>query len=880
MEVRPTKADAAAGGAGLARGAAADVAALPEHLVALPGRWSVWRTACLRSAGFPAAQVLKLSSPACRDAAEKVSAAEAELDAARGHALAEVNRRLDEMRRTGEWEEKARRAPLVSALQALKAGKVPGPVAGEPGFDAHLDACRDARRHVEEATAAYRAAYDEGVREVSRAVRELLRDERFSEAMIWQNRQAHHLVKRGLLRDEDSGDEPRRGSKQRQSEELIAFYAQRYCVKNDSIGFFGPIGWADLRPPAGGLTARPGPDIMAERHVYFEGWCIDALAEKFSAGEARRWAAPRRLPYVRFEGNALYLPLATRPTLLTSKQTAVLGACDRQHTAAELAARLAGDPSSGLRDEEEVYRVLSTLETRGLIKWGFEVPLAPRPERELRRQFERIGDEALRAEALGALDEIEAGRAAVEAAAGDPGRLDAALAAMEESFTRLTATAATRSEGRTYAARTLVYEDGRRDVEVGLGPDVLGELAPALSLMLTSARWMSAQLGEVYEAAFRDAYRELRGRAGAQVVEAMDFWVVVQPLLYDMRSVRPADSVPPLFEERWAQVLGLPREGRRLRYTSAELLPRVRAAFDAAGPGWPQARYHSPDVMIAAASPEAVSRGDYEFVLGEMHVASNTLGANLFVTQHPEPEALHGYVASDLADVRLHFVIPKNWPDQTLRTLQVLIAPGAHRVEVTHDAICPEGVTSVPVRDLVVDEQGGELVLRTRDSRLVFNMREALGDALSRLAINALNILPREAHTPRITIDRLVVCRESWRRPAGGLEFAYVKDEAERFLAARRWARAEGLPDRVFVKAPVEVKPVYIDLASTIYVDMFAKLIRRTAEGDSPEALITLSEMLPGVEQSWLPDAEGRRYASEFRVVARDQSGVGSPEAR
>jgi hypothetical protein len=880
MEVTSTETAETSRGPGLAHGGAAALAPLPEHLVALPGeQWSVWRTACLRSAGFPAAQVLRLSSPACIAAAEKVLAAESESEAARGRALAAVNSRLDELRRTGEWEEKGRRAPLVSALQALKGGKLPGPVASEGGLDSYLDACRDARRGREEAEADYRAAYDEAVREVSRAVRDFLRDERFSEAMIWQNRQAHHLVKRALLREEE-GDEPRRSSKQRQSEELIAFYVQRYCVKNDSIGFFGPIGWADLRPPVGGLTARPGPDIMAERHVYFEGWCIDALAEKFSAGEGRRWAMPRRLPYVRFEGNALHLPMTTRPTLLSSKQAAVLGACDRRHTAAELAARLAGDPSSGFGDEEEVYRLLTALEARGLIKWSFEIPLAPRPERELRRQFERIGDEGLRAEALAALDELEAGRAAVEAAAGDVARLDAALAALEESFTRLTAESATRAEGRTYAARTLVYEDGRRDVEVGVGPDVLGELAPPLSLMLTSARWLSARLGEIYEEAFGEVYRTLSRRKGSSVIEAMDFWVAVQPLLYDMQSVRPADSVPPLFEERWAQVLGLPREGQQLQYTSAELLPRVRDAFDARGPGWLQARHHSPDVMIAAASPEAVNRGDYQFVLGEMHVASNTLSSNLFVTQHPEPEALQRYVASDLADVRLHFVIPKSWPDQTLRTLQVLIPPGALRVEVTHDAVCAEGFTSLPVRELVVEEQGGELLLRTRDSRISFGLMEAVGDAFSRLAINALNILPRAAHTPRVTIDRLVVCRETWRRPAGELDFAYVKDEAERFLAARRWARSVGLPDHIFVKVPVEVKPVYIDLSSTIYVDMFAKLIRRTAEGDSPDALVTLSEMLPGVEQSWLPDADGRRYASEFRVVARDLCGGGPAEAR
>jgi len=31
-----------------------------------------------------------------------------------------------------------------------------------------------------------------------------------------------------------------------------------------------------------------------------------------------------------------------------------------------------------------------------------------------------------------------------------------------------------------------------------------------------------------------------------------------------------------------------------------------------------------------------------------------------------------------------------------------------------------------------------------------------------------------------------------------------------------------------------------------------------------------VSEMLPGIDEVWLPDNEGRCYASEFRIVAVD----------
>ena len=54
-----------------------------------------------------------------------------------------------------------------------------------------------------------------------------------------------------------------------------------------------------------------------------------------------------------------------------------------------------------------------------------------------------------------------------------------------------------------------------------------------------------------------------------------------------------------------------------------------------AGPAWSLARYFSPDVLIAADGEEALRRGDYEIVLGEVH-ASNTLLYSCFVALHPD----------------------------------------------------------------------------------------------------------------------------------------------------------------------------------------------------------------------------------------------------
>jgi hypothetical protein len=152
-----------------------------------------------------------------------------------------------------------------------------------------------------------------------------------------------------------------------------------------------------------------------------------------------------------------------------------------------------------------------------------------------------------------------------------------------------------------------------------------------------------------------------------------------------------------------------------------------------------------------------------------------------------------------------------------------------------------------------------------------------MGEPLTLATVNAFDVLPEMAHGPRVSIDRLVVGRERWRLSAAQLEFARIESESERFLAARRWAKARGLPRQVFLKSSLEVKPIYLDFASPISIKLASKIIRHAAEHVGAEASLTASEMLPTIEETWLPDAEGNRYACELRFAAVDPRSRSAP---
>jgi hypothetical protein len=117
----------------------------------------------------------------------------------------------------------------------------------------------------------------------------------------------------------------------------------------------------------------------------------------------------------------------------------------------------------------------------------------------------------------------------------------------------------------------------------------------------------------------------------------------------------------------------------------------------------------------------------------------------------------------------------------------------------------------------------------------------------------------------------MVISRESWRFTGGSLSFAEEKNEARRFVRARWWRAEAGLPRFVFVVSPTEPRPFFVDFDSPLYVNILAKSIRRLARKD-PSAHLTITEMLPTPEQTWLTDDNGAHYTSELRFVAVDES--------
>lgn len=706
--------------------------------------------------------------------------------------------------------------------------------------------------------------YDEALRQAlarsSAALTEVCADPLLREAVTWQNPDMLVALD-GLLRT----DPTVRNKPRRKREIAVLRYWQRYCGKAETIGFFGPVCWGRIDPDSPATRFTPGPALIDRRVVHFEAWALMAYADRLAEDLAvRRWWAPVLPPHLSVDGRLLRRPLHP-PVELSAVEARLLAGCDGRTCAEELVERVRAAGDTGLRTTADGFLLLDRLVERGLLTWDAGLPNSPRAEQVLAERIAAIGDEEVRATVAAGFDRLRAARDEVAAAAGDPDRLAAALAALNAEFTAVTGRPATRYGGQMYTGRTVLYEETTRGVELAVGSALLDALAAPLAIVLRAARWLTAQVGAGCEQVLAELYAEL---AADGPVRLADMWSLAQGMI--LIPDGPLATAGAAFTARWAELFGLdavPADQSELRLRSADLADRAAALFPADAPGWPTARIHSPDVQIGAASLDALNRGEFQLVLGELHPALTPFDSAVFAPFHPDPVALRAAVDADLGPARVRVLHPEGFPRQTTRTTWHFQGPADRQLGI--DTVRGADVTQlVPSADVRVEPVAGRLYAVLPDGSR-WPLVEIFGHLLSSLLLDSFKLVAPAPTTPRITIDRLVVARRTWRTTVAESGLAGLPDESQRYLAVRRWRARLGLPERVFVKIGSEVKPCYVDLTGPLHAQSLCAMVDAAARS-GPDVTLTVSELLPAPTDAWVTDARGYGYVSELRLQITD----------
>ncbi|GAA0743673.1 lantibiotic dehydratase [Dactylosporangium roseum] len=682
--------------------------------------------------------------------------------------------------------------------------------------------------------------------------------EAFLEALAWQNPPVAAAARAGVLT---------RGKRQRYASRTLAAYLARYAAKNDTVGFYGPCGWGAWNAAGTevGFVTAPDPGASA----FLELWAVRAVAEMLiQRHRLWPWVPPRVAPSAALDDGGAYVFDGSR-IRLDALPAAVLAACDGVRDVDGVAARCTEHAPAAVRRE------IRRMQALGLLTRGFRLSQTRHPERQLRGQLERIADPPARAAALADLDRLIAAVQGVSAACGNAGLVLESLDRLDAVFQELTGAPAQRAAGSYYAGRRVAYQDCVDPHRLRLSDTLLDRVAPALELLLTSARWFSVRVA----ARYLDHAREVMSadgpdRAGgyplARLLDRMadSFWGG-QPSLWGGHA-RPVDSAVAELRSRWTAILRPAPGANRLEVTAGEIRSRVLREFAAAAPGWPSARWHSPDLMIAASSARDLSAGRFLAIFGELHPTTNSTDQLLFAAAHERPADLRAGIDADVPDR----VVPL-YPFASGRVNSRTAPPPAYRSpRHTYLGIgaeppySPSQARVVPIGALRVHCASGQLTVRSLVDDFEADLVEVLDDYLSTAACGRFELLEPAPHQPRVVIDGVVVNRESWRVPSGEIRPAGDR-LVQVYDAVQALRERHELPRLTYCRIPGEVKPLHVDLDNPILVDvLWAKLRRGRARVSDGELVFT--EMLPGPDQLWLRDGQSRGYTSEVRLVCVD----------
>jgi hypothetical protein len=294
----------------------------------------------------------------------------------------------------------------------------------------------------------------------------------------------------------------------------------------------------------------------------------------------------------------------------------------------------------------------------------------------------------------------------------------------------------------------------------------------------------------------------------------------------------------------------------------------VRDNFDY--PRFDDYTYPSADLQLAATSTDAIARGDYQWTVAELHPPiallhhcmywscpdKNALGRALASTTFGRPNFHFGFFAADFTahtTVRLFDAMPE---------LSNFVAP--QRANPKWKTILPADA------EVYVDETTGDVCVRKIDNQ------EHLG-SFARAWVIPLGFHPFQfgmaPHTPRLRCGKVVVQRETWTVKADELiPGKYTGVSSQLVLAIEKLRAERNLPRFVYIR-PTEqalrrsgaegrdkdTKPVFIDLESYLFLEIFHRWLVKAGE-------IEVTEMLPDPEHLLWKESDGR-HSFELRTL-------------
>ncbi len=280
--------------------------------------------------------------------------------------------------------------------------------------------------------------------------------------------------------------------------------------------------------------------------------------------------------------------------------------------------------------------------------------------------------------------------------------------------------------------------------------------------------------------------------------------------------------------------------------------------------------YPSADLQIAAESTQALARGDYQWLLAELHPAAALLQHCMYWACPDKPVLNAAIARTTLGRPNFHFgFFAADFTAHTcvhlfdaLPDLTSFVAPQRSN---------PKWRTISPAEtEVYADQNTGDVCLRKIDSR------EYLG-SFARAWVIPLGFHPFQfgmaPHTPRLHCGKVIVQRRTWTvtiEEFGSGDFKGVSSDL--VLAVENLRARRDLPRYIYIR-PTEqalrrsgaegrdkdTKPVFVDLESYLFLEIFYRWLIKAGE-------LEVTEMLPDPDHLLWKEPDGR-HTFELRTL-------------
>ncbi len=532
---------------------------------------------------------------------------------------------------------------------------------------------------------------------------------------------------------------PPRNKQARADERHLLLYLQRICGKNDSLSEFGPEGWGEVTPSIRGVELRPQPGI-ALREVFLERWTAHGVAAAVNADpEARLELAPRLNPNGRIEGDVFIFTDTGETRNLDPTTIALLKSCDGATPAHSLGA----DAST-----------LAELAWDHFIRWQMEVPaLEPHAFEILFSDIGKWRNGPVRARWLEKLQPL----AALREEFAENTEADARLSLINKAADLLRLLGAQKSDSRfLYAATNPIGEECARECHFSIEEELINEVSrealPWIELWRDNYAFVASRVAAGLCGLLKQMPRPgggvplpafLRHCAEKKMSLTGPGMIVFAHLAFQ--------EVKNAFQARIADRVNEPEYELTTEDCAVVRQNFVFEKFD-------EFTYPSADLQLAAESPGAVARGEYQWILAEMHPSAALLHHG-FYWSCPDKAALNAALDRALAGKpNLHFGY---FAADFTATTSVRLDALPHLTKfVAPERSVGDWQNFPPAKtEVFIDEQTRDVCLRERESQ------RYLG-SFARSWITPLGFHPfgfsLGKNTPRLRCGNVVVQRRSW----------------------------------------------------------------------------------------------------------------------